>query len=162
MKIMIVDDDKFSADSVQNALAPSAHETVTFNDPQAALEEFTRDGEYDLVVSDYKMPGMNGIELLKSVREIEPRTNVIIFTGYADIDNAIDAVNYGAYAFFRKPLDIEDFIETVNRIDDELKGKKREEADTAKLAENYLNLKRAYEDMKKVMENLSGQKGGKK
>jgi YesN/AraC family two-component response regulator len=76
-------------------------------------------GGYDVVLTDIKMPELNGLEVLEEIRSQKPATRVIIMTGYADLENAIAAVNSGAYAFFRKPLEMDKMKECLQRIERE-------------------------------------------
>ncbi len=70
----------------------------------------------DVVVTDFRMPNMNGIELLKTIRKLYPKTKVIIYAGYASEENAMASVNYGAYGFFRKPLDRIKLVNMIKQI----------------------------------------------
>ena len=75
------------------------------------------------------MPEMNGIEVLQAVRAHDPLVYVILMTGYANVDIVIEAVNYGAYAFFRKPLNFHELMETVWKIEKELTNRGKREED---------------------------------
>lgn len=155
MRIMIIDDDVSSAKSVEKVLSIEKHETSVFHNPVEAVKAYEAE-KFDLVVSDFKMPDLTGIDVLKKIKKSDKDANVIIFTGYADIDNAIAAVNNGAYAFFRKPLNVSDFIETVSQLEEELSGRISKEVEVKKLAEAYLELKKAYKEMVKLKPNNSG------
>ena len=78
-----------------------------FQDPALALAEFKQHGA-DLIVSDLRMPGMSGIELLQAVRAINDNVPFIIITGYANIDDAIEALRLGANDFIKKPFDMDE------------------------------------------------------
>lgn len=115
MKILIIDDDYYSAKSVQGFLKPLEYETDVYQNPVQALEIF-KAKKHDIVITDYKMPELTGIDVLKQIKYISPESFVILFTGYADVDSAIQAVNYGADAFFRKPVEVSRFLETIDKI----------------------------------------------
>jgi len=79
---------------------------------------------FDVVVTDIRMPGLSGMELLKEVKGLLPKTQVILMTGYRDLNSAIEAVNQGAFAYIEKPFDLRDLhervleaLETKNRIE---------------------------------------------
>jgi two-component sensor histidine kinase len=80
------------------------------------------------------MPEMNGIEVLKQVQQLRPGTPVVILTGYADVGNAIEAVNHGAYAFFQKPVPFKRFLSTLNEIRDKLHDRDIEKKRVERLA----------------------------
>ncbi len=135
----MIDDDLSCIKSLENAIRPANHNCSLFNNPVEGVSEF-KNNEYDAVLTDIRMPGMNGIEVLKEVRKHKSSTRVIIMTGYTDVDNAIDAVNNGAYAFFRKPLNIEEVLDILFKIEkDILKEKNNIDAIKRLEKENRLN-----------------------
>ncbi len=82
---------------------------------QEALDTLQSQGPFAVVVADLKMPGMDGIELLKRIKELSPDTVRVLFTGYGDIDNAVEAVNQGnIFRFLRKPCSPMDMERTVS------------------------------------------------
>jgi len=119
MKLMLIDDQMPILTSLKEALEPGGYECVLFDQPQTALIRFDNE-HYDVVITDLKMPKIDGIEVLKHVQKSKPGTPVIILTGYADTENAIQAVNYGAYAFYQKPIKIHEFIKVLNELDEQL------------------------------------------
>ena len=81
-----------------------------FNSPIDALE-YVRNNKIDLVISDFFMPGMNGINFLKEVKKIHENATLILLTGYADKDSAIKAINeVGIYRYLEKPWDNDDLL----------------------------------------------------
>jgi response regulator RpfG family c-di-GMP phosphodiesterase len=84
------------------------YEVLTFNAPEAALDKL-RDHSVDLVISDYLMPGMNGIAFLLELKKTHPFATRVLLTGYADKENAIKAINeVGLYQYIEKPWRNED------------------------------------------------------
>lgn len=132
MKIMIVDDQFTVLQSLKEAIEPSGHDCVCFDNPEIALQNFTA-REFDTVITDYKMPHMNGIELLCAIQKYKPGTPVIMFTGYAEVNNIIEAVNYGVFAFFRKPVNIREMMVTLEKIKNLVERRKRLECEHSKL-----------------------------
>ncbi|OPY58565.1 MAG: C4-dicarboxylate transport transcriptional regulatory protein DctD [Pelotomaculum sp. PtaU1.Bin035] len=151
MNILLIDDDGDCLDGLATALEPAGNRCDKFTAPGEAVEAYQQN-QYDVVITDMKMPGMNGIQVLKKIRSLNPEAKVIINTGYGDVDTAIAAVNNGAYAFFGKPIDLADLMETLEKIEREIGGKKRAEFEHARLAMEYARLKQAYEDLAKAIE----------
>ena len=107
--IAIVDDEEMVLTSLRSfLLLDTEYEVLTYNGPEKALEEVRRQ-PIDLVISDYLMPGMNGIQFLLEVKKIHPFATRILLTGYADKENAIKAINeVGLYQYVEKPWENED------------------------------------------------------
>lgn len=105
---MIVDDEEMVLQSLRSLLAfETEYEVITFQSPKAALKEFNK-RPVDIVISDFLMPEMNGLNFLKEVKKIYPDIPRIIFTGYADKENAINAINeVGLFQYVEKPWDNE-------------------------------------------------------
>ncbi len=107
--IAIVDDEEMVLTSLRSfLLLETEYEVLTYNGPQTALEKL-RQQPIDLVISDYLIPGMNGIQILLEVKKIHPFATRILLTGYADKENAIKAINeVGLYQYVEKPWENED------------------------------------------------------
>jgi DNA-binding NtrC family response regulator len=109
--IIIVDDEEMvltSLDSILNL--ETTYHVRTFTSAKAALE-FAASNDFDLVVSDYLMPEMDGISFLAEVKKIRPEVPRIILTGYADKENAIKAINdVGLYQYIEKPWSNDDLL----------------------------------------------------
>lgn len=102
-KILLVDDDPRVLEGLKAALHGGFNLRTALG-PEAGLETLRSTGPYAVVVSDLKMPGMNGIEFLSRVREVSPQTVRVMLTGFADMDSAIAAVNTGeVFRFHTKP-----------------------------------------------------------
>jgi len=153
MRLLLIDDELDCINVMRTVLRPAGHECDLFGDPVEALESFRKE-HHDVVVTDYRMPEMDGIEVLKEIREINPETPVVILTGYADVENAIGAVNHGAYAFFRKPLDFNEFIGTLSKIENERKEREEQKVYFDKLAREYHTLRHTFESLKEVINRL--------
>lgn len=102
-RILFVDDEPSVLSAFERRLR-NRYNLDTSSDPSKALQMVTRGEPYALVVSDLRMPGMNGIELLRHVKDLSPDTVRVILTGYADLDAAMKAVNQGnVFRFLTKP-----------------------------------------------------------
>lgn len=152
MNILLVDDDNHCLEGLVTVLEPAGYRCDAFTDPRKAVEAFDR-SPYDLVITDMKMPGMNGIQVIKEIRSIAPEVRIIIVTGFGDVDSAISAVNNGAYAFYGKPVDFAELMETIEKIESEIRDGERVKAEHAKLAMEYVHLKQAYDDLKKLLKD---------
>ena len=115
--ILIVDDEKDMRDFLEIMLRKEGYEVKTFQAAMQALE-YCKDNQYDLVITDLKMPGMNGVDFLKSLREVDPEALVIMVTAYASVDNAVEALRAGAHDYFTKPFNI---VEVKQNIKNALK-----------------------------------------
>ena len=126
MRILLVDDDNISREMMAEYLIGlQGHEVDQFNNAQLALENFKKMA-YPLVISDIKMPEMNGIEFLKRIKQLPEgkRSKVILITGYAEIDTAVQALREGAFDYMLKPIDInslDNIIESVQSSYEESK-----------------------------------------
>ncbi len=128
LKILIVDDEQEIRDLLCEFLSAEGHELMSVAGANDALEVIPS-FEPQIVLTDFSMPEVTGIELLKAVRERYPQIRVIILTGYADAKNAIDAVNFGACGFFEKPLEMPSLLNAIQKITTEIMGELREKLD---------------------------------
>jgi two-component system, NtrC family, response regulator AtoC len=106
-KILIVDDDEGLLHFLSRFFGKQGHEVRTCNSGQAALEVMAAE-QFDLILLDYKMPGLNGLDTLREVRRSQVKTPVIIMTAYGTTDTAIEAMKLGAYDYLLKPFDREE------------------------------------------------------
>ncbi|MCK5695122.1 MAG: response regulator [Desulfobacula sp.] len=102
-KILIVDDEEIIVRLLSMSLRSDGYETFAAYSGEQGLEVFKSESP-DIVVTDIKMPGMDGLELLKKIKEIDAEKEVIIVTGHGDIDSTITALQYGASDFINKPV----------------------------------------------------------
>ncbi len=105
--VLFVDDDPKAGDLMLRFSESASFHCKVFQDPALALSEFKQQGA-DLIVSDLRMPGMNGTDLLQAVRAVDENVPFIIITGYANIDDAIEALRLGANDFIKKPFDMDE------------------------------------------------------
>ena len=102
-RILIVDDEEIIVRLLSMSLRSDGYETITAFNGEQGLAVFKSESP-DIVVTDIKMPGMDGLELLKKIKEIDIETEVIIVTGHGDIDSTITALQYGVSDFINKPV----------------------------------------------------------
>lgn len=110
-KILVLDDDKLVTSSLKSLLFIEGFSDVAFfNNPSDALL-YLKDNIRDVIISDFMMPDMNGIEFLSEAKKICPNASMILLTGYADKENAIRAINeVGLYKYIEKPWDNDELI----------------------------------------------------
>jgi len=106
MKILLVDDEINSLKVISAALRKGGYEVETARTGEEALAKF-RAGSCDLVLSDYKMPGMDGEGLLEKIKLMAPSVPVVLMTGYGTIDRAVNAMKKGAYTYMTKPVNLD-------------------------------------------------------
>jgi PAS domain S-box-containing protein len=115
-KILLVDDDAALLDALPEALRLRIDgiEIDTADSGLGALERI-KDVDYDAIVSDIKMPGLDGLALLHEIREVRPRTPTLMITGHGERDLAVQALRGGAYDFVQKPIDRDYFVASLER-----------------------------------------------
>jgi len=111
-RILVVDDEPKICRMLQAALQREGYAVRTSVDGAVALEQF-RAAPYDMVISDIRMPGVGGLELIRQIKESRPETIVVAITGHATLDTAVQALQHGADDYITKPLDIEQLRLTV-------------------------------------------------
>lgn len=114
-KILVVDDEVTIRDTLKMVLEDEGYDTGTAQDGAEALK-MIQEENYDLVVSDIKMPNMDGIQLMESGSKVSPDTFFIIMTAYASVETAIDALRQGAYDYLIKPIEFDDLLIRVKRL----------------------------------------------
>lgn len=115
MKILVVEDEDILRISIGDDLKEEGFEVSLSKSPLLALDLLEKE-EFEVALVDYKMPGMNGIELLKKIKERQPDCTVIIMTAFGTIQTAVEAMRLGAYDYITKPFSNEELIVTIKRI----------------------------------------------
>lgn len=113
--ILVVEDEEIARTNLSYALSKAGYAVDTASNGQQALEK-VREKEFDLVLTDLKMEKMDGIQLLESVKKNSPVTEVVLITGYATVDTAVDALKKGAVHYLSKPINLEDLRQLVSQI----------------------------------------------
>ncbi|MEQ1504760.1 MAG: sigma-54 dependent transcriptional regulator [Myxococcota bacterium] len=101
--VLVVDDDEANRVTMERILSREGYRVVHADSGRAAMERL-RDERVDLVLTDLKMPGMSGIDLLKAARKVDPDVEVVVMTAYGTVETAVEAMKEGAYDFVSKPL----------------------------------------------------------
>src|SRR5207302_4667218 len=115
-RILLVDDDRALLDALPQALRLRMDE-IQIDTSETATEalERIRAGAYDAIVSDIKMPGMDGLALLREIDQVQPGTPTLLITGHGEHDLAVQALRGGAYDFVAKPIDRDYFVASLER-----------------------------------------------
>ncbi len=113
LKILIVDDDKKLLALLESLLLEEKHEVITCQSGLEAIKK-CQEQHFDLLITDLMMPGASGIEVLKESRKNQPDCLVIIITGYASLETAVEAIREGAYDYITKPFKLEELKIVVN------------------------------------------------
>ena len=111
-KLLVIDDEPAIREGVRRILESESFQVETFASGHAALERIKQE-PFDLVVTDLKMPGISGMEVLKAIKEIQPDLPVIFITGYSSVDSAVEVMKLGAVDYIAKPFTPEEMLQTV-------------------------------------------------
>ena len=114
-RILIVDDEAIMRDSLNDWLMEDGYEAVAVEDGQKAIE-IVRSQPFNVVLCDLKMPGMDGIETMQKIKEINKDLPVIIITAYATVNTAVESMKQGAYDYIVKPFDPEEVSHLIRKI----------------------------------------------
>jgi len=143
MKVLIVDDESFVRRSLSEMLGSANHNFSIIGSVENGLEaiQLLREQAIDLVISDIRMPGMDGLELSKHIHECYPDTETILLTGYQDFSYASQAIRYGVREYLVKPNSVENILEVVTSVYERLELKKQHRQ-VSQLREKNLREKR--------------------
>lgn len=119
-KVLVVDDEAIVRDSIGEWLRDAGYDVIQAEDGYKALE-IVGLKKVDAVVVDLKMPGIDGLEVLKEIKRKTPETNVIIITAYGTVESAVDAMRIGASDYFLKPFEPENLEQAIENVIKEAK-----------------------------------------
>ena len=114
-RILVVDDKPAQLELLSGFLNKQGFETVLAESATKAIEIF-RQGLIDLVITDQKMPDMSGLDLLKSVRLINPEAAVVVITAYGTVDTAVAAIKSGAADYLSKPVNLDELLYRIEQV----------------------------------------------
>ena len=115
IRILAVDDEASQRELVSGYLKKQGFEVFTAAGGESALELF-RQAPMELILTDQRMPGLSGLDLLKAAREINPETQVIVMTAYGSVETAVEAMRDGAADYVAKPLNLDELRQKIQRI----------------------------------------------
>ncbi len=114
-KILVAEDEEITLNNILDTLQEAGYEASGTKDGYEALQRMEKE-YFDVLITDIKMPGRNGIELLSTVKEQNLETEVIIITGFGSIGSAVEAMRKGAYDYITKPFDLDELTLRVKKI----------------------------------------------
>ncbi|WP_291328101.1 response regulator [Desulfovibrio sp. UCD-KL4C] len=118
--ILILDDEPIVSKRLQPALEKKGYEVESFYDSSVALKR-VHERNFDIVVSDLKMDGIDGMQFLTIVKELSPATEVIIITGFATMETAKESMRKGIFDFLAKPFKLGEIQEVIRRADEKIR-----------------------------------------
>jgi nitrogen regulation protein NR(I) len=116
-KILLIDDDSGISDTVRRVLAEEGHEVVATRRGDEGLA-YAAENPVNVVITDLRLPGLNGLDLIRRLREAQPRLPVILMTAFGTTDTAIEAMKFGAYDYLLKPFAMPQLIALVRKAVD--------------------------------------------
>jgi serine phosphatase RsbU (regulator of sigma subunit) len=146
-KILLIDDEEIIRERMTGLLELDDYETFSAEDGSTGLEIFEKE-KPEIALVDIKMPGMDGIEVLKRIKEKAKETEVIIITGHGGVDTAIQAIREGAFSYVQKPIEYDELAIEIKRALERQEIKKR-------LDEHVDNLERANAELESLYQQLA-------
>lgn len=116
MKIMLTEDEKITRKTLTDILTKENYDVSSFSDGREAFNSLSSNN-YDVIITDLRLPGTSGIDILKKAKEINTKTVVIIITAYATVETAIEALKLGAYDYLLKPFSPEQLLSILKHIE---------------------------------------------
>lgn len=117
LRILILDDEPIVCKRLKPAFQKMGYEVETFTDSASALARL-RETVFDIVITDLKMEGADGMQVLTGAKESSTETHVIVITGFATLDTAKESYRKGAFDFVAKPFKLRDILDCVKRIEE--------------------------------------------
>ena len=115
VRIAIIDDEKVSGLLLQEHLSDQGYPVDLFFDGESFIDSFSI-APHELIITDMKLPGMSGLEILKRVKATFATTEVVVITGYATVDSAIEAIKAGAFHYLTKPIRLDEFDNLISQV----------------------------------------------
>jgi DNA-binding response OmpR family regulator len=155
LRILIADDDDSLRDILQNTLQNSQRVIQVYKDGQEAIQALQQ-SSFDLVITDLKMSGADGLQVLEEAKRCHPESIVIIMTGYASLDTAIRAIRGGAYDYIRKPFKIDELEIAVHNACEKIFLLRENQRLLQKLQETMIEMKNLRQSWDENLARLSG------
>ena len=140
IKTLLVDDEKIFLETIQKRLVKRGLDTKTANSGKECLK-MLGGNNFDIVVTDVKMPGMDGIELLKSIKQTWPDIEVILLTGHANPNDGVEGIKKGAFDYLTKPIELEHLSGKITQAWEKIqriREKKEEEAFRERMKKQFI------------------------
>ncbi len=124
-RILLVDDEVHFANTMKKVLENRGYSVTALNSGDSAVSTLKEDSNYDVMILDLKMPGMDGIATLKELKKQNLSIKTLVLTGHGDIGTALEATKMGASDYLTKPCEIQELEEKLQKIGGETAGKKQ-------------------------------------
>ena len=161
LHVALIDDDAAVLDALRYYLARQTIRTSTFQAARDFLEALDRQEQFDCVVSDVRMPGMSGLDLMKHLNERGYAGPVILITGHGDVDMAVGAIKDGAFDFIEKPFDEARLLTSIRQGAERMRQTESEAAELDELQTRFDSLSaRQREVMELAVAGLSSKEIG--
>jgi anti-anti-sigma factor len=121
--ILIVDDELDILSQLNTFLKQEGYDVISASNGESGLSEFIEHRPVICII-DYKMPGMDGLQLLRAIKHIDPKTEVILISGHADMQLAIQAIKEHSFDFLQKPINLDDVLEKIEEVFQNIEIKK--------------------------------------
>jgi DNA-binding NtrC family response regulator len=115
LNILVVEDGQSQREMLRDFLRKEGHTVGEAENGDRAIRQ-VREGHYDLIFLDFKMPGMNGMQVLQAIKGINPEIDIVIITAYGTIETAVDAMKAGALDYITKPVEFDELVLLVDRV----------------------------------------------
>ncbi|MEN8192473.1 MAG: sigma-54 dependent transcriptional regulator [Bacteroidota bacterium] len=115
MRILLIEDEKITRITLTNTLKKEGYDVISCETGVEGLEQF-RKGKYDVVITDLRLPKMNGLDILREVKKQSPNTFMIVITAFASVETAVEALKLGAYDYLTKPFSPDQLLSMLDHI----------------------------------------------
>jgi two-component system sensor histidine kinase/response regulator len=149
-KILVTDDNPATLKTLAANLEDMGYQVATASNGREALELIRKRG-FNIVIADIKLPDISGLEILETAKELNPETAVIMITGHASLETAVDAINEGAYAYILKPVAMSELETTLNNALRE----QRLLVENRELVESLQQSNKSLEEANRALEQVS-------
>lgn len=119
LRILVLDDEPIVCKRLKPAFQKSGYKVETFTDSAAALRRMAETA-FDVIITDLKMEGVDGFQVLERARELLPQARIVVITGFATLDTAKESFRKGAFDFVAKPFKLGGIIECVRRLEESI------------------------------------------
>ena len=115
MRLLLVEDEKKVSSFIKKGLEEEGYAVDSATDGDTGMM-MGLDGIHDLIILDINLPGLHGIDVLKKIREIDPKAYVIMITAFGDVESYLDSMELGAYEYINKPFETQELLQMIEKV----------------------------------------------